>query len=128
MYGIVIGASDEAIYAIKKAQSKGITVLAFDGDEHAAGLQYADEAFVVDIRDVNNIIKVIDEKGIQPKDMFVLPVPIGRYLISTGAEAVEFAIRNMMSFRIWSSARKVLVWGIRFLQYCSVVVYAKKTT
>lgn len=85
MYGIVIGASDEAIYAIKKAQSKGITVLAFDGDEHAAGLQYADEAFVVDIRDVNNIIKVIDEKGIQPKDMFVLPVPIGRYLISTGA-------------------------------------------
>lgn len=85
MYAIVIGASDEAIYAIKKAQSKGISVLAFDGNADTEGLKYADESFVVDIRNPQNIIDIIDKKHISSDEMFVLPVPIGRYLISTGA-------------------------------------------
>ena len=84
MYAILIGASEESVYAIKKAQSKGIKVLAFDGNKEAEGLKHADESYVVDIRDPQNIIEILDEKGISSKDMFVLPVPIGRYLITAG--------------------------------------------
>ncbi|MCR4740286.1 MAG: ATP-grasp domain-containing protein [Lachnospiraceae bacterium] len=85
MYAIAIGAGDEAVFAIKRAQSKGLKVLAFDGDPGAEGLRYADESFVTDIRDPGNIFEVIDKKEIPSDEMFVLPVPIGRYLISTGA-------------------------------------------
>ncbi|MDE6026002.1 MAG: ATP-grasp domain-containing protein [Lachnospiraceae bacterium] len=85
MYAIVIGASDEAIYAIRQAQNYGMKVLAFDGNKDAEGLKYADEAYVVDIRDPKKIYEVIDKIDIPANDMIVLPVPIGRYLISTGA-------------------------------------------
>lgn len=85
MYAIVIGASDEAIYAIKQAQQLGISVLAFDGNDRAEGLRYADEAYVVDIREPKKIYEIINRKGISSDEMFVLPVPIGRYLISAGA-------------------------------------------
>ncbi|MCI8371398.1 MAG: ATP-grasp domain-containing protein [Lachnospiraceae bacterium] len=84
-YAIVIGASDETIYAIRQAQKYGMTVLAFDGNEKAEGLKYADQAYVVDIRDPKKIFAVIDKMDISAKDMVVLPVPIGRYLISSGA-------------------------------------------
>lgn len=84
MYALIIGASNETIHAIKSAKDKGIYVLAFDGDENAEGLKYADESFVVDIKDPENVIRIIDSKNIDPKDMIVLPVLIGRYLITTG--------------------------------------------
>lgn len=84
MYAIVIGASDEAVYAIRQAQKLGLTVMAFDGNERAEGLQYADEAYVVDIKDPQKIYEIIDKKNISANDMVVLPVPIGRYLISMG--------------------------------------------
>lgn len=85
MYAIVIGASKESVYAMKQAQKRGMKVLAFDGDKDAEGLQYAEEAYVVDIRNPENIYKILDEKKITPEEMLVLPVPIGRYLISTGS-------------------------------------------
>ncbi len=85
MFALIIGASNESIHAIRVAKKKGLHVLAFDGDADAEGLKYADESFVVDIRDPENVIRIIDSKGIDPKDMIVLPVLIGRYLITTGA-------------------------------------------
>lgn len=85
MYAIVIGASAETVYAIGQAQRLGVLVLAFDGNDKAEGLCYADEAYVVDIRNPQEIYEIIDGKGILAEEMFVLPVPIGRYLISAGA-------------------------------------------
>lgn len=85
MYALVIGASSESVYAINRARSYGMKVLAFDGDKGAEGLKYADESFVVDIRDPEKIYSIIDRKRIHPEEMVVLPVPIGRYLISAGS-------------------------------------------
>lgn len=85
MYALVIGADSETVHAIKTARRQGMKVLAFDGNKDAVGLRYADESFIVDIRNPKNIYTVIDAKGIYPKEMVVVPVPIGRYLISTGS-------------------------------------------
>ncbi len=84
MNGIVIGASNESQHAIIQAEKLGMHVIAFDGDESAKGLSIADEAYVVDIREPENIYTVIDGKNIS-HDMVVIPVPIGRYLTSTGS-------------------------------------------
>lgn len=85
MYALVIGASEETIYAIKKAHEMGFQTIAFDGNREAEGLKYANESFVVDIREPENIYKILDEKNISPEDMVVIPVPIGRYLISSAS-------------------------------------------
>lgn len=80
MTGIVIGAGAESIYAIQKAQQLGNTILAFDGNEHAPGLKYADYSFVTDIKIPELIIESLG--NIRPD--FILPVPIGRYLTTAG--------------------------------------------
>lgn len=85
MFGIVIGASSESIFAIWQAKKMGLIVLAFDGDKEAPGLAAADEAYVVDIRKPEQIYEILDKKGITRENAMVLPVPIGRYLISAGA-------------------------------------------
>lgn len=77
---LVIGASAEACYAINIAQKRGYHVTAFDGNPNAPGLKQADTALVTDIRNPRNIVNLLNEKP-----DFVLPVPIGRYLTSTGA-------------------------------------------
>ena len=46
MYAIVIGATNEAIHAIKQAQSLNMKVPAFNNDKNAAGLAYINEAQV----------------------------------------------------------------------------------
>lgn len=84
MYGLVIGAGEESIFAIKQAKELGMTVIGFDGDHTARGLKYVDEAYVLDIRDAEQIYNVLDIKGYSNKRMVVIPVPIGRYLISAG--------------------------------------------
>ena len=88
MYALVIGASSESVYAINRARSYGMKVLAFDGDKGAEGLKYADESFVVDIRDPEKIYSIIDRKRIHPEEMVVLPVPIGRYLIRSSSNGI----------------------------------------
>ena len=98
MYAIVIGASKEAIYAIKQAQNYGMKVLAFDGNKEAEGLKYADEAYFVDIRDPQKIYNIIDKINIPANDMFVLPVPIGRYLISAGAFNEHYGLIGAKKF------------------------------
>lgn len=85
MFGIVIGASSESIFAIGEAKKLGLTVLAFDGDKKAPGLAAADEAYVVDIRKPEKIYEILDKKGVTRENGMILPVPIGRYLISAGA-------------------------------------------
>ncbi|MDR1753709.1 MAG: ATP-grasp domain-containing protein [Eubacterium sp.] len=77
---LVIGASEESIFAIESAKKSGYAVIAFDGFSGAAGLSYADVSYVVDIKNENSIISAL--KDIVPS--IVLPVPIGRYLITTG--------------------------------------------
>ena len=77
----VIGASSESIYAIEEAKKRGIRVIAIDGAESAPGLQYADEGYVVDIRDIDAVFDFFDA---HPVD-FLLPVPVGRILTTSGA-------------------------------------------
>jgi biotin carboxylase len=76
----VLGASSESIYAIKKAKAYGAHVIALDGSNRAEGLKYADESYVIDIRDSNAVFSILDKKNIKA----VLPVPIGRMLTLTG--------------------------------------------
>ena len=79
-YCLAIGVCKEAVHAIKKAQEKGYCVIALDGDDNAAGLSVADIGICVDIRDIAKVIEVIKAYKIE----FILPVPIGRWLLMTG--------------------------------------------
>lgn len=85
MYAVVIGASEEAVFAIKEAQSMGMKVVAFDGNKDAIGLKYADESFVVDIRKPENVYRILNNKKITKNELVIIPVPIGRFLITSGA-------------------------------------------
>ncbi len=80
MIVLVIGASGESVYAINLARKKGHYVIAFDGDEMAEGLKYANESHVTDIRKPENIYRLLGER----KPDIVLPTPIGRILTITG--------------------------------------------
>lgn len=79
---LVIGASSESVFAINEAKKAGLKVVAFDGNKDAIGLKLADVSYVVDIRDPKNIIEKLIG-GYEP--ITILPVPIGRYLITTGS-------------------------------------------
>lgn len=78
--GIVIGASADSVYAIKRAREMGIFVYAIDGNPDAKGLTVADESNVVDIADISSVERVIEE--IKPD--FVIPTPIGKLLTTVG--------------------------------------------
>lgn len=78
--GIVIGASSESIHAIEEAKSLGLAVTALDGDPQAPGLSEADQSRVIDIRDKDAVFRFLEP--LHPD--VVLPVPIGRYLTTTG--------------------------------------------
>lgn len=81
MRAAVIGASSESIYTIQKARELGLYVIALDGNPEAPGLKAADASFVADIRDPEKVFEILDKN----KPDVVLPVPIGRYLTTTGA-------------------------------------------
>jgi biotin carboxylase len=87
---LVIGASSESLYAISVAQKRGYHVIAFDGDPEAEGLQYADEAFVADIREPKEVWSRLRERP----DL-VLPIPIGRYLTTTGAVNDYYGLKGV---------------------------------
>lgn len=78
---LIIGAGSESIFAIETAKKLGLYTIAFDGNPDAKGLKLADESHVVDIRTPEPIIKKLGNRI--PK--LVVPIPIGRYLITTGA-------------------------------------------
>ncbi len=78
--GIVIGASQESLYAIKKCKEMGVYVYAIDGSPTAPGLVVADQGDIIDISNVSAVLEYVKEKSIR----FVIPVPIGRYLTTIG--------------------------------------------
>ena len=82
MRALVIGASTEAVHAIQIAQGQGYEVVALDGDPQAGGLKAADLAFCVDIRSPKAVVCLLEKEGIRPA--VILPVPIGRFLTTTG--------------------------------------------
>lgn len=77
---LILGASSESIHAVEVAKDQGYRVVALDGDPEAPGLKYADEAAVVDISDPANVVSYFG--GSRPS--CIVPVPIGRALVSTG--------------------------------------------
>lgn len=87
---VVIGAGSESVSSIAVARLRGYHVIAFDGNGEAEGLSHADEAVVADIRDAGEIWTRLEEKP----DL-VLPVPIGRYLISAGAVNDYYGLRGL---------------------------------
>ncbi|MCR4727537.1 MAG: ATP-grasp domain-containing protein [Lachnospiraceae bacterium] len=80
MEAVVIGASSESLYAINCAKSLGFSVIAFDGNKNAPGLESADMAFVVDITKPDLVVDIL--KRYNPD--IILPIPIGRYLTTIG--------------------------------------------
>ena len=69
----------------------GLKVTALDGDANAPGLKHADASFVVDIRDNSKLAAILDEH----RPDVILPVPIGRYLISTGAMNDRYGLKGV---------------------------------
>lgn len=80
---LVIGASIESLIAIRYAKNLGLKVIAFDANPKAPGLKEADISYNIDIINPNNIIQILSKENITPD--IILPVPIGRYLITIGA-------------------------------------------
>ena len=80
---LVIGASIESLIAIRYAKNLGLKVVAFDGDKSALGLKEADISYIVDIAKPELIISKLKRDGLTPN--LILPVPIGRPIISIGA-------------------------------------------
>jgi biotin carboxylase len=86
-----IGAGIEQVPSIIEARRRGFHVTAFDGDPAAAGLAEADEGVVVDISDERAVIE--RARVIAPD--FVVPVPIGRFLITVGAVNDALGLRGI---------------------------------
>ncbi|ARR02044.1 ATP-grasp domain-containing protein [Campylobacter vicugnae] len=80
---LIIGANSESIIAIKHAKALGLKVIAFDANPKAPGLKEADISYNIDIINPSNIIQTLSKENITPD--IILPVPIGRYLITIGA-------------------------------------------
>ncbi len=91
MKAIVIGASSESIYAIKKAQAMGIEVHALDGSSDALGLKHANYSHVIDISDEKAVIEYVAKYKID----FILPVAIGRFLTTTGKVNDAFKMKGI---------------------------------
>ncbi len=87
---LILGASEEARYGISLAHELGLRVVAFDGNEKAPGLPLADEVHVADIMDASAITRLLPSAPAA-----VLPVPIGRALVSTGAVNDFYALKGV---------------------------------
>lgn len=61
---LILAAGILQVPVIKKAKEMGIYVIAADGDSNAVGLEYADEAIVVNITSEEDVLKVAREEKI----------------------------------------------------------------
>lgn len=89
---ILIGASNESLFAIYEAKKAGLKIVAFDGDKNAPGLKQADISFIMDIKNPLNIIKTLQTNNIRPS--LILPVPLGRCLVSSCAVDEYFKLKG----------------------------------
>lgn len=77
---LILGASSESLHAIAIAKKRGFHVTALDGSPSAPGLLAADESAVIDISNPDAIMAYLKNRNVD----IILPVPIGRVLITTG--------------------------------------------
>lgn len=91
---VIIGASEEAIFAMKEAKKSGLFVVAFDGNKEAKGLSYADISYVLDIRKPEMLFSILD--SFQDKIEVVLPAPMGRVLISSAMVNERYQLKGVM--------------------------------
>lgn len=89
---VLIGASSESIFAISQAKSLGLRVVAFDENKNAPGLKEADISFVMDIKNPQKIINRLYEHNLKPD--LILPVPLGRCLVTTAALIEHFNLEG----------------------------------
>lgn len=89
--GVVIGASQDSIHTIEMAKKHNIYVVALDGNPVAKGFEYADKSVVVDISDKEKVCQEIEK--INPD--FIIPIPIGRYLSTTGYINERFNLKGI---------------------------------
>lgn len=77
---LILGASSESLHAIAIAKKRGFHITALDGSPSAPGLFAADESAVIDISNPDAIMAYLKNRNVE----IILPVPIGRVLITTG--------------------------------------------
>lgn len=102
--GVVIGASRDAVHTIKQAKEEDVYVVALDGNPDAEGFKYADYSINVDISDIVKVSREIEK--ISPD--FVIPVPIGRYLSTTGYINEKFGLKGIKHQATVNSTDKYL--------------------
>jgi biotin carboxylase len=77
---LLIGAGTEQVPVIDVAHQLDVEVIAVDGDPRAPGFALADEAYPLDLRDVDGIVERARAHGCR----FVLPAPLGAFLVTVG--------------------------------------------
>lgn len=78
---LCIGAGPEQVAAIELGRRMGHQVVALDGNPNAPGLRCADQGLLVDLRDVQSVIRIARDVGAQ----CAIPVPLGSVLTTVGA-------------------------------------------
>ena len=88
---LIIGATNDIKYGATLLKDYQITTIAIDGNPNAPGFQYVDEAYCIDITNNDLVEKFVKEQEID----FILPVPIGRYLTTTGFINSTFNLKGL---------------------------------
>jgi len=78
--GLSIGAGIEQLAGIKKAKFLGHRVIAIDMNEASIGFQDADEKIILSIHQQDRVAEIAKKYKID----YIIPVPIGRWLTTTG--------------------------------------------
>ncbi|MBQ7678752.1 MAG: ATP-grasp domain-containing protein [Butyrivibrio sp.] len=90
---VAIGASAEAVYAIKQAQTLGFCTVAMDANPAAPGLSAADHQLVTDLRYAEQVCLSLEKEQLIPS--VVIPVPVGRILTTAGAVNNHFHLSGV---------------------------------
>jgi biotin carboxylase len=88
---LLIGAGQEQLPVIDVAHELDVAVVAIDGDAAAPGLAAADTAYVLDLRDIAAIV----DRARSHACRFVLPAPIGAFLVTVGAVNDALGFRGL---------------------------------